>query len=135
MKSQNQITASVSFDYKAKSYQLSANIDAHILVNIYEEQVLDIIYLQIAKDNNIDTYSYEFEILQSSEITFSNAVGFIKECFKDDRLDISAINKAYVANQLKEIAVKYGLKDSNEIADALKDAYEIGKKCKISLTV
>ena len=126
MKNENSITANVSFDYKAKNYQISANLDACMLANTNQEQVFDMIYLQLAKQNNIDTYSYEFEILQSSEIVFSNAKGFIKECLNDGILDISKVRTAYIMYELKQISNKHGLEFCDKLQNALQDAYKLG---------
>ena len=60
----------------------------------------------IAKANNHDSYSYEFEMMQADSIFFSEAMGMVVEFITDGLLDIEDFVQAWNNQQCLDALAK-----------------------------
>ena len=81
----NSITISVEFDYKGVHFSPSLKIDLE--KETIKAESMDYFHALLARQNKIDLYSYEYEIMQASPILFSEPKGMIKAFVKDGTLD------------------------------------------------
>lgn len=129
----NIITASIKFSFKGKDHSpsITLELDPHL-----EAGGLPDLYPLIAKANNHDLYSYEYEMMQAEEIIFSDAKGPVSDFIVEGKLDIAAFETAWNENknleQLRLIAQKHlginAFSRHDEIKQALLAAYQLGKK-------
>lgn len=130
----NIVTASIHFSFKGKRHtpSITIELDRHLL----STGNLPNLYPLIAKENNFDLYSYEYEMMQAEQIQFSNAEGLIKDFITDGVLDIDAFKLSWqenkILNELLSIAEDHmGLNNfsqHDELKQALMAAYLLGKK-------
>ena len=93
------------------------------------------LYALIARENDFDLYSYEYEMMRAENIILSQAEGLIAEYIVDGKLDALAFESAWrgenVRIQLQDIAQNYmtitDLQQHPEIEQALKEAYLLGQ--------
>jgi|TARA_B100001105_G_C22326038_1_gene414748 hypothetical protein len=130
--SNNTVTASIGFDFKGQHFSLSTEIDIDNI--IYHEDFFSSVYLTIARDNNIDIYSYQFEIMTDQNIAFSNGNGCVIGCIINGELDMKLLRESH---QTKDYLTKIDIiirqhippkKRCKEISIAMKEAYLLGKK-------
>lgn len=81
----NSFTISVEFSYKGETFNLSTRVD----LDAYLEQGSEIPMLHdlIARANKIDHYSYQYEVLCSEDIHFSEVQGFAGDYIVDGVFD------------------------------------------------
>jgi hypothetical protein len=129
----NSIDARVEFSYQGKVYSPAATLDLDELMG--EDGQLPDIHQILARHNAIDTYSYLYEVMQSTAIEFSNPQGMARHYFDNGRLDIEALQQGWRQHRqqqlLADIAQRHlGIDDlaqHPQLADALLDAYQQGK--------
>jgi len=130
----NIVKASVVFCYKGETLSPSITIDLDEYLQASNTNTLPDLYPMIAKANNHDLYSYEFEMMQAENIVFSEASGMVVEFIKDGFLDIETFLQAWKTSKvLEKLAVVAkdrlsidDLNDEPDIKQALLDAYELG---------
>jgi ubiquinone biosynthesis protein COQ9 len=89
----------------------------------------------VASQNQIGTYSYELEILESSEIVYSHPEGIAQHFFSQGHFDLAAFVQNYheqmALHALAEIAKNHlqvdTLEDNPPLREALLEAYRYGK--------
>ena len=81
----NSITVGLAFSYQGKSYSPSATIDLDALME--QGTHLPDLHGLLASRNNIDTYSYLYEVMESHDIEFSNITGLAGQCLRDGHFD------------------------------------------------
>lgn len=98
----DKVNAHLSFDYRGQSYQMSAELN----LSDYSSQIddcdpdvplavlLDVPQL-IAQAHGVDVWSYEFEIMQQSDIWYDNAQGLAAGCVRDGSFDLAAYRAAW----------------------------------------
>lgn len=69
----NKITASITFHFKGEIFTSSLELDLDELMQRYNG--LPPLHETLATENNIDSYSYQYEMLLGEDIQFSNAKG------------------------------------------------------------
>jgi len=130
----NILTASIHFSFKGKEHSPSLTIEL--------EQYLEgagsfpNLCSLIAKANNHDLYSYEYEMMQATDIKYSDAQGLVAEFINDGQLDVEAFEAAWNENKalikLLSIAEDHmkitDFSDHIELKKALLEAYMLGKK-------
>ncbi len=129
----NTIKATIPFSFKGKTYQPAAIIDLDALIQ--GEQTLDAIYQLVAKENKIDHYSYEYEVLEASPIQFSEPQGSAAKYLKDNHFDLQGFKQSMMQNTelsiLQNIAKDTlgidNLKQHEALQHALLQAYHAGK--------
>jgi hypothetical protein len=128
----NTVTASIDFDFKGQHFSVSTEIDVDN--KIYHQDFFYSVYLTIARDNDIDIYSYQFEIMTDQSIAFSNEKGCAVGCIINGELDIKLLRENH---QTKDYLTKIDKiirqhipknKRCKGISIAMKQAYLLGKK-------
>jgi len=129
----NTIMVTIPFSFKGKEYSPSAIIDLDSYAQTHDN--FNSIFHQVANENKIDPYSYEYEVLESSPLQFSEASGRAVDYLVNNSFDLTAF-KEYLANRevddvLLEIAKEeFNIKNlDNDLAlkNALLKAYKAGK--------
>jgi hypothetical protein len=120
----NTIEAKICFDFRGESYTISSIIDINSIENF--DNFYQKVYQCIINENNIGQYSYEYEIILSSNILFYNPIGIIETCLDDTDIDIEKLKTCmqdYKYNEfIKTIMKKYNLNEDNSIKHALYEA-------------
>ena len=75
------VHASVSFSFKGETHQIDATVDLGRQLNTGEAG--PDFHLLLAQAGGIDPYSYLYEVLESSDITFSGATGAAADCCEE----------------------------------------------------
>jgi len=130
----NTVTASIHFYFKGKEYtpRIVLDVDSHM----QSKACLPNLFPLIAKENDIDLYSYEYEMMQAEEISFTDASGLISDFINNGQLDISGFEAAWhdqhILNCLEEISQRHmgvtSLQEQPDLERALREAYELGMK-------
>lgn len=99
----NKITATVEFYFKGTAFNPIAELD---LDKIMQQQgAIPDLYQYLAKLNNIDTYSYEYEMMLAEDIQFSHAQGLATQFLVDSIFDLIAFQQHWhEQNMLKQLA-------------------------------
>ncbi len=129
----NYITASIIFCFKGVNHSpsLTVDLDQHMAAS----GSIPNLYPLIARANQLDLYSYEYEIMQLETIHFNNPQGMVAEHINEHNLDIKAFESAWheskIIAQLQEI-IKHTLSVSDlnqhpNLMDALMQSYNLGK--------
>ena len=128
------IDATVNFSFKGETYNLTTTID---LDNVMQgDGHVPNIHLLLARQNDIDTYSYLYAAMESHPVRYSNANGIAIECLIDDRFDQVKFYHLWHENKvlkiLQGIASEHlnmdDLEQQADIKTALMAAYEAGKQ-------
>lgn len=130
----NIITASIHFSFKGERHSpaITIELDKYLL----STGKFPNLYPLIAKANNFDMYSYEYEMMQAEPIKFSDAQGLVENYIVDGQLDLTAFETAWheqqTLNKILKIAEQHmGLNDFSQqpqLKAALLEAYNSGKK-------
>lgn len=129
----NTVTISIKFFYKGDEHSPSVTIELDEIILTTND--LSHFYPILAKENNYDMYSYEYEMMQAEPLHFSNPQGLIADFISDNALDITAFVAAWKKDlrmtQLSVIAKETmdinNLNEHPELADALLQAFELGQ--------
>ena len=129
----NKITASIRFCFKGENHEPSIELDMDEFM--LRAANLSEIYMLLARENNFDLYSYEYEMMQAEAIIYKNATGLIAEHVNDGLLDIITFEAAWkeqiCLEKLADIAKnRLGIKDLEQepkIKQALLDAYNLNE--------
>ncbi len=130
----NSLVAGVEFYYKGEKYTPSVRIDLDRMME--SSGVLSSFYSLIARENGIDLYSYEYEVMQVEEIHYSEVEGFIGDFIHNGELDqqgfVDKWHEEKALSDLAEIAQRcMGVEDlaqQPELARALSEAYQMGQR-------
>ena len=89
----NSVTASIEFSFKGERYKpsITLNLDEKPLAR----KDIPELYHIIASANNIDPYSYEYEVMESLPIKFSDAEGLVTDFISEGKLDFDAFESAW----------------------------------------
>ena len=120
------ITLTIPFCFKGKSFSPSVTLD---LEQVCQQEVgRERLCHLVAMQNKIGHFSYEYEVLQSSELHFSEATGLAKEYLSEDTFDLEGfkqtLNEVQALTILQKIAHKtLDINDlNNEKHEMLKQA-------------
>ncbi len=130
----NSITASVVFDFRGQTYRPTGEFDLDQIM--HKNGSIPDLYKALADMNGIDTYSYEFDVMESYEMQFSNAQGIAAEYVHDGRFDQDGFITHWYREQqlsaLREIAKQeMGIDDLDQhlkLKAALFSAYQKGQE-------
>lgn len=133
----NKISASILFCFKGKNHSPSIVLDLDQYMHANGQ--IPNLYPLIARVNNFDQYSYEYEMMQAEPITFSNPQGMVAEHVTESHLDIEAFESAWrkyeLRQQLQEIMLNSmaidDFKQHPALMEALLQAYQLGKDSQI----
>ncbi len=81
----NTITITIPFSFKGKELAPSSKIDLDSVEGFNPSSLC----LDVARANGIDLYSYELEVMQSSELVFSDPQGAASKFYKDGCFDFT----------------------------------------------
>lgn len=125
----NGVDVRVNFSFKGENFSPSMTVDLDAVMNA--SGILPDFYSLLARQNKIDTYSYLYEVMESSEIRYENATGLAAECVVDGEFDLVRFQSKWHTqtniSALQEIVKKYQLEGKQAVMDALQAAYELGK--------
>lgn len=101
----NKISASITFNFKGETFTPSIELDLDQLMKRYN--ALPPLHQTLADENNIDNYSYHYEILLSEDIQFSNAEGDARQFLNKGKFDQIAFEQFWfqknIINKLQQI--------------------------------
>jgi len=132
----NSITAFVEFYFKGEKFSPSMLIDLDAVMlgqNHFNPYSL---HRTIAQQNGIGSYSYELEVMESEEIQYKDAQGFVADFVNDGQFDIEGFEaqwqREHIRTQLTEIATQHLGINSQELDDKLLStlvaAYKLGQQ-------
>lgn len=129
----NSVRAHLRLSFKGETHELDALIDLDHGPAAGEDAPN--FHLLLAKANNIDPYSYLYEVLESHDIDFSEATGVAASCCRDGQFDWEQFNQQRRKEQNTQLirviaAQMLGVQDLDQHADlkaALLAAYQAGK--------
>mgnify|MGYP000282293581 CR=1 FL=1 len=130
----NHITATIEFDYKGNRLSPSAILDLDQLMQ--QHGTIPPLHQMLAKLNDIDSYSYEYEMMQAEDIQFTNASGWVTNFVQNDYFDKTSFEQYWHEQQLLE-QLALELKQQLNIDDIqqhpklkqiILSAYQLGKK-------
>lgn len=82
----NTITVTIPFSFKGVNREPSSVIDLDVFLE--QNDNFDFVYYQVATENKIDNYSYEYEVLESSAKIFSHPTGVAEEFLRNNVFDL-----------------------------------------------
>lgn len=129
----NTITLTIPFSFKGEEFAPSSKIDLDTFCQ--QDSSLDVLYHMVATENKIDNFSYQYEVLQASELQFSDAIGIAKNHLSNGTFNMEGfkkdLNEVQVLNIVQEIASEAmgieNLSEHKELKLALQQAYKAGK--------
>jgi len=131
----NTIKAQAHFSFQGKTFSPGLQIDLDALLTA--GQNLSRLHERLARANDIDTYSYAYEVMESSDIEFSEATGLASE-FMDEhgQFDLPGFSEAWKTEQMQQqllhLAQKHMQINSLDEIEGLKQtllaAYQAGAK-------
>lgn len=130
----NIITASVEFYFKGEKFTPSVSIDLDEYMQA--GACVPDLYPLIAAANNIDLYSYEYEMMQAEPVEIRRSEGLVADYVTDGALDIGAFETAWrerkTVTTIRHIIAQHGLtqvlKQHPAIEQALLDVYKAGQE-------
>jgi hypothetical protein len=130
------ITASIHFSFKGENHSPSITVELDQYLEGGGGGSLPDLCPLIAKFNNHDLYSYEYEMMQAAEIVYSDAKGLVSEFLDEGILDtkefVLAWHENNALNKLLSIAEAHmNITDFSqhiELKKSLLEAYMLGKK-------
>jgi len=130
----NSIEVRVEFSFKGVDYAPAATVDLDLLME-RGGKLLDL-YSYLARQHNIDTYSYLYDAMESHDISFDKPAGLAIRCFRDGAFDQQAFEELWFEQKqvkgLADIAKHHlnidDLEKHSDIKAALLAAYKAGKK-------
>jgi len=130
------IDVRLDFDFQGKQHALRSRIDLEPFLRngLLADEALPDLYPMLAKDNGIDPYSYEYEVMQMEQPRIVGAEGWLSEFLRDAQLDWQGLLAAYRRRQavaaIRPIARdRLGIDDLDQhpsLRDALIAAYRLG---------
>ncbi len=128
----NILTVQISFSYQGVTYNPSASIELDRFLQ--KKEPIPEFYKLVARENNIDSYSYEYEVMQMGQFKYLEATGMAKDFCSEDHFDSVGFEacwkQVYIEEKLAEIALKHmNIKDLDEnesLKQALLQAYQLG---------
>ena len=130
----NSIRVQILFSYQGVSYSPSTIIDLDSYLE--KSEPIPAYYHLVARDNAIDTYSYQYEVMEVAEVHFSDAQGLAQKFCQDKNFDMDGFKSDWQNNRVFEklsiIAKNHfdvdDLNQNKKLKDALFEAYELSSK-------
>jgi len=127
------ITVQILFSFKGETYSPRATIEFDRYLE--KNESIPSYDLLVAHHNDIDTYSYLFEVMQHGDVVFSNPEGLAVEFCRADEFDLVGFvaewKQQSVLHRMAEIAHEHlavdSLDENESIKKALLQAYQLGK--------
>lgn len=130
----NSFVVAVEFSFKGETFEFSERIDLDDLMA--RMNGIPNLHDLLARQHNIDSYSYQYEVLHAEELQFSEVEGIAAEFIHNNEFDAEGFAAAWrehgVVQLVGEIAKRVmGIADLNEepqLKEALIAAYHAGQK-------
>lgn len=130
----NSIVISAEFFFKGQ--KLSPSVEIDLDEHVRAKRSIESLYPILAKSNDIDLYSYEYEMLQAEDLAFSEARGLAASFLNEGIFDIDAFELALhdekVITAVSEIARTIlsvdDLDSQPVLKTALIEAYKLGQR-------
>ncbi len=131
---QNRFTVAVEFSYKGESFELQAEVDLDACME--KLQAIPDLHDLIARQNGIDAYSYQYEVLTSEELQFSAVEGFAADFIHEGEFDREGFAIHWREEQIGRITAEIAqrvlgigdLATQPALKQALLEAYRAGQK-------
>jgi len=94
----NKITASIEFSFKGEVFKPSVILNLDEIMQ--KHQAIPSLHQLLASLHKIDNYSYEYEMLLSEDIQFSDAQGSASDFMTDNQFDQVAFEHDWHQQQL-----------------------------------
>lgn len=132
----DRIELTIRYSFKGETFEPSASFDLDAAMR-NNGQLPDFI-ASLARQNDIDAYSYEYEVLPHGEFIWRNPAGLASECMTDGEFDPSCYQQRWYKKEqmqaLQNIALKHlGIDDIDsepDLKQALVAAFRAGKRAK-----
>jgi hypothetical protein len=132
--SKNTITARIEYSFKGEDFDHSTFLDLDLLLNQHAD--FPELHEIMAAQYGIDSYSYLYEVMQESEIEFTDPTGYAMDYMVDGVFDVHALadnwHNQKAAVLLQPIASReLGIEDLNDhraLKSALLAAYNLGRR-------
>lgn len=129
----NTIEARIEFSFKGEEYTPTATVDLDAMMENGGE--LSDLYSFLARQYNIDTYSYLYDAMESHDITFDKPTGLATQCFNNGQFDKKAFELLWFEQHeiamLADIAKQHmnidDLEKHGDLKAALIAAFNAGK--------
>jgi len=130
----NSIDAHIEFSFKGETYSLSSNIDLDEFME--HEHSFPSFHARLARDNQIDTYSYLYEVMLETEIRFDHAQGLAADFLSDGDFNQKAFIAAWQENSVLALLQPIAMRElgianldlHQGLKNALVQAYNLGKR-------
>ena len=128
----NTIDAQVKFSFRGENYSPAITLDLDSITD--KPETFEVLHRVIATKNQIDTYSYLYEVMESSPIIFSNPQGVAVDYLQDNSFDFPRYAQDRQDEQLteqvaciaEEIMDVSNLENEPNLKVALIAAYKLG---------
>ena len=129
----NKITARIEFYFKGKHFTPSVELDLDDIMTTH--RALPELHPYLARLHNIDTYSYEYEMMLAEDLQFSNAQGWVADFVSDGQFNLTEFEQKWFEHKTLQTLTPI-IKQELDIDDlsqhpALKNvimaAYNLGK--------
>ncbi len=128
----NKITARIEFSFKGKEHKPSVILDLDEIMT--KGSTIPPLHQYIASLNNIDNYSYEYEMLLAEDIIFSDAEGEVTHFIQNDHFDQVAFERDWhehallnkLAPMIKQQLDIDNINQHPELKSVIISAYQIG---------
>jgi hypothetical protein len=129
----NKITANITFYFKGETFTPSLELDLDVLMQRYNG--LPPLHETLAAENNIDSYSYQYEMLLGEDVQFSQAEGDAATFLNDGEFDQAAYEHFWfqknIVNHLQKIIhTKLEIEDIEQhpkLIQAMLAAFQYGR--------
>ncbi len=130
----NTISVRANFDFKGQHFTPSMEVDLDEYSRSHED--LDSLYPLLANKNEIGHYSYEYEIMCSYDLEFSDATGLAINFVHDGKFDflgfLQARGEAEILEKVATIARKHlsidDLASKPELQTTLLESFRLGQQ-------
>lgn len=128
------IDARLEFDFRGEHFRLSATIDLD--AQLAANATLPPVYTLIARANNIDPYSYQYEVMEMADVTYTNPQGLAEQYFSSGHFAEAAFVAAWQEHRLRRLLApiaqrELGIDDLTghpALVRALTAAYRLGQE-------
>ncbi|MDC9724959.1 MAG: hypothetical protein PSN44_03430 [Gammaproteobacteria bacterium] len=128
----NKVTARIEFSFKGEEHKPSVILDLDEMMQ--KHHGIPPLHQYLATLHNIDSYSYEYEMLLAEEVQFSDAEGFAESFVTNNHFDQTAFEQYWLEQEvLKKLAPtikqQLDIEDINQhpaLKSVILSAYKMG---------
>ena len=129
----NKVTATIEFYFKGEHFTPSTILNLDQIMATHH--TIPPLHPILAKLHNIDTYSYEYEMMLAEDIKFSNAEGWVADFVSNNQFDHATFEQHWLEqetlNQLAPIIKQEldidDLSQHSSLKNVIIAAYQLGK--------